>query len=83
METTSQGIVVKPVDALWTLFKSQPKTVRKAFVKRLQDEGLMSKAKSAEASGKTGLQLAEEDAEQGRVTRWNSVDEMFHTILSK
>ena len=79
METTSQGIVVKPVDALWTLFKSQPKTVRKAFVKRLQ----MSKAKSTEASGKTGLQLAEEDAEQGRVTRWNSVDEMFHTILSK
>lgn len=32
---------------------------------------------------RTELELAEEDAEKGRVTQWNSVDEMFDTILSK
>ena len=32
---------------------------------------------------KTGLELAEEDKEKGRVTRWNSVDEMFDTVLGE
>lgn len=32
---------------------------------------------------KTGLELAEEDVEKGRVTQWNSVDEMFDTLLGK
>lgn len=32
---------------------------------------------------KTGLELAEEDVAKGRVTHWNSVDEMFDTILGK
>ena len=32
---------------------------------------------------KTELELAEEDVAKGRVTLWNSVDEMFDTILSK
>ena len=32
---------------------------------------------------KTELELAEEDVAKGRVTQWNSVDEMFDTILSK
>ena len=30
---------------------------------------------------KTGLELAEEDKAKGRVTRWDSVDEMFDTVL--
>ena len=29
------------------------------------------------------LVLAEEDTEKGRVTHWNSVDEMFDTILGE
>lgn len=29
---------VSTLDALWALFKSQPKAVRKAFVKRLKSE---------------------------------------------
>lgn len=29
---------IRPIDALWALFKSQPKTVRKAFAKRLLEE---------------------------------------------
>lgn len=29
------------------------------------------------------LELAEEDKEKGRVTHWNSVDEMFDTILGE
>lgn len=32
---------------------------------------------------KTNLELAEEDKENGRVTHWNSVDEMFDTILGE
>lgn len=32
---------------------------------------------------KTGLDLAEEDKAKGRVTHWNSVDEMFDTILGE
>ena len=29
------------------------------------------------------LVLAEEDKEKGRVTHWNSVDEMFDTVLGE
>ena len=32
---------------------------------------------------KTGLELAEEEKATGRVTRWNSVDEMFDTVLGE
>ncbi|MCM1109245.1 MAG: hypothetical protein NC388_09410 [Clostridium sp.] len=32
---------------------------------------------------KTELELAREDARSGRVTRWNSVDEMFKEILGE
>lgn len=32
---------------------------------------------------KTNLELAEEDKEKGRVPHWNSVDEMFDTILGE
>ena len=32
---------------------------------------------------KTGLELAEEDKARGRVTQWNSVDELFDTILGE
>ena len=32
---------------------------------------------------KIGLELAEEDKEKGRVTHWNSVDEMFNSILGE
>ena len=32
---------------------------------------------------KTELELAEEDVVKGRITQWNSVDEMFDTLLGK
>lgn len=32
---------------------------------------------------KTELELAEEDVVKGRIKQWNSVDEMFDTILGK
>ena len=31
---------------------------------------------------KKGLELAEEDKAKGRVTQWNSVDEMFDTMMN-
>ena len=31
---------------------------------------------------KTGLELAEEDKAKSRVTQWNSVDEMFDTMMN-
>lgn len=30
---------------------------------------------------KTGLELAREDVRQGRVTHWNSAEEMFDTLM--
>ena len=39
------------------------------------------KVKKMTHKKKTGLDLAIEDVEAGRVTEWNSVDEMFKTIL--
>ena len=35
---TIQTPEIQPLDALWTLFKSQPKAVRKAFTQRLLQE---------------------------------------------
>ena len=35
------------------------------------------KVKRASRRKKTGLELALEDVKEGRVTEWNSVDEMF------
>ena len=32
------NISVSPLEALWALFKSQPKSVRKAFTKKLMQE---------------------------------------------
>lgn len=32
---------------------------------------------------KTGIDLAYEDVAKGNVTKWNSVDEMFDTVLGK
>ena len=32
------NVSVSPLEALWALFKSQPKTVRKAFTKKLMQE---------------------------------------------
>ena len=32
---------------------------------------------------RTELEMAEDDVAKGRVTHWNSVDEMFDTILGK
>ena len=32
---------------------------------------------------KSGIELAYEDVEAGRVTRWNSPDEMFNTLMAK
>lgn len=32
---------------------------------------------------KSELDLAREDAAKGRVTKWNSVDEMFNNVLGK
>lgn len=33
-----KNVSVSPLDALWTLFKSQPKSVRKAFTQKLMQE---------------------------------------------
>ena len=32
---------------------------------------------------KSEMDLAREDVKAGRVTKWNSVDEMFNTVLKK
>lgn len=32
---------------------------------------------------KSDMELAHEDIKAGRVTKWNSVDELFNTVLEK
>lgn len=32
---------------------------------------------------KSGIELAYEDVEAGRVTKWDSPDEMFNTLMAK
>ena len=39
------------------------------------------KVKRASRRKKTGLELALEDVKEGRVTEWNSVDEMFQITV--
>lgn len=41
------------------------------------------KVRSNTRRKKTGLELALEDVEAGRVTEWESIDAMFETILEK
>jgi hypothetical protein len=38
---------------------------------------------SVKRTKKTGMDLAREDVKAGRVTSWNSVDEMFKEILGE
>lgn len=41
MDTTSiNNAFVSPLEALWALFKSQPKSVRKAFTEKLLQENV-------------------------------------------
>lgn len=61
----------------------------------VDDEAMLSKVRSAIKmlqgvsnisvlrSKKSDLELAREDAKAGRVTKWNSVDELFDTVLAK
>ena len=53
-------------------------TKLKDAIKMLNDVSSISILKPK----KTGLELAEEDKAKGRVTQWNSVDEMFDTMMS-
>lgn len=38
MPTIATNSQISPVDALWTLFQHQPSSVRKAFVKKLEED---------------------------------------------
>lgn len=42
--TTVDYAQIQPLDALWALFKSQPKAIRKAFVKRMLQEDVEAEA---------------------------------------
>ena len=39
-----KNVSMSPLEALWTLFKSQPKSVRRAFTKKLMQEEVDAKA---------------------------------------
>lgn len=66
-----------------------------ALIVNVDDSKMLSKVKNAikmlrgvssvsvVTPKKSGLDLAREDAKAGRITKWNSVDEMFKTILSE
>lgn len=63
---------IDTVDALWAIFSSQPKKIRRALAERLQGELVNAKSK------KTGLDKALDDVENGLVSGpFNSADELF------
>lgn len=41
---TIDNTQIGPLDALWTIFKTQPKSVRKAFMERLLKEDVEAQA---------------------------------------
>lgn len=63
---------VSPVDALWILFISQTKRVRKEFVCRI----LETETNTITPSLAKKIAKAEKDYSEGKTVHFNSVDEM-------
>lgn len=55
------------VDALWTLFQSQPKAVRKALTERLLAEQAQTKTEKQQAMVKESLTRAFDELHSGKV----------------
>ena len=51
-------MVIRPIDALWALFKSQPKSVRDAFTKRLLADDAAASIRHRKEIVKASLQQA-------------------------
>ena len=64
--------IVNPVDALWTLFVSQSKKVRKEFTERL----LSAEANTISPSLAKKIAKAEKDYSNGKTVHFNNVDEL-------
>lgn len=61
---TLQEPTVRPLDALWTLFKMQPKTVRRAFAKRLLEEDVEAETMRQQMVVKNSLAQAFKELEE-------------------
>lgn len=73
MEATIQNhTAISPVDALWTLFMSQTKRVRKEFVCRI----LETETNAITPSLAKKIAKAEKDYSEGKTVHFNSIDEM-------
>lgn len=59
-----QEPTVRPLDALWALFKSQPKTVRRAFAKRLLEEDVEAETMRQQMVVKNSLMQAFRELEE-------------------
>ena len=46
-------------------------------------DGVSITKKRSKKAEKTGLELALDDVKNGRVTKWDSVDDMFNTLLNE
>ena len=57
-------IVMRPVDALWTLFQSQPKSVRDAFTKRILTENAAAAVYQQKEIVRLSLQRAMKELKQ-------------------
>lgn len=55
---------IPPLDALWALFKTQPKAVRKAFAKRLLEEDEVVETIRQQMVVKKSLEKAFEELEE-------------------
>lgn len=73
MEATyTSNQTVSPVDALWTLFVSQSKKVRKEFTERL----MSAEANKISPSLAKKIAKAEKDHSDGKTVHFNNVEEL-------
>lgn len=61
---TLQRPVVRPLDALWAIFESQPAKVKKAFVKRLLQEDVEAETLRQQLVVKQSLTQAFKELEE-------------------
>lgn len=57
-------MAIRPIDALWALFQSQPKSVRDAFTKRILAENAASAVYHRKETVKQSLQQAMKELKQ-------------------
>ncbi len=80
MNTVSATSSISQVDALWTLFQHQPKNVRKAFVRKLEEDRETARQKQIVKESLTRALHEVELARQGKI-QLDDARDLFKELL--